>query len=169
MAERFTLTLPTRVDVVSMAKDAVVGAAESQGFGEADRFAIAVAVAEAVSNAVRHGNRLDPGKQVRIECLLNEATVEIAVSDAGVGFDPTTLPDPTAAENLESGSGRGVHLIRSYMDEVSICTPGNRLEMIKHRSDRSDRCCPACSGADDARTRTGGHRVETLRPSLSGG
>lgn len=98
---------------------------------------VSVSVRESVINAVKHGNCNDAGKRVRLEFTRLEAPagVRIAVRDEGCGFDPATLPDPLAPENLLKSSGRGIFLIRSFMDELEIAqTPDGATEMvmIKH-------------------------------------
>jgi len=83
-----------------------------------------VAIRESVINAVKHGNRSDPAKQVRVEFWITpKETPEqlvITVRDEGAGFDPDELPDPLAPENVLKSSGRGIFFMRSFMDDVRI-------------------------------------------------
>jgi serine/threonine-protein kinase RsbW len=85
---------------------------------------VSVAVRESVINAIKHGNACDERKRVHVEFTPLEACVPrgiaIRVRDEGTGFDPETLPDPLAPENLLKASGRGIFLIRSFMDEVAV-------------------------------------------------
>ena len=85
---------------------------------------VGVAVRESVINAIKHGNGGDAGKHVHVEFTPLErqssAGLAIRVRDEGPGFDPATLPDPLAPENLLKASGRGIFLIRSFMDEVVL-------------------------------------------------
>lgn len=94
-------------------------------------FAINLALEEALTNAIRHGNRLDPGKRVHIEAEVTPQRVEILIEDEGPGFDRANIPDPTASENLEKCSGRGILLIEAYMSSVSWERGGRRLRMVK--------------------------------------
>ncbi|MFM7052047.1 MAG: ATP-binding protein [Planctomycetota bacterium] len=105
------------------------GALEERGYDEGARFAIRLALEEAVVNAFRHGNRLDPAKVVFFRADIDRARAVFEVEDQGPGFDPATIPDPTHDENLEIPSGRGVMLIKAYMTEVEYLPPGNRLRM----------------------------------------
>jgi serine/threonine-protein kinase RsbW len=94
-------------------------------------FAINLALEEALTNAIRHGNRLDPNKKVHVEARVTPRRVEITVQDEGPGFDRKNIPDPTAEENLEKCSGRGILLIEAYMSSVKWDRGGRRLRMVK--------------------------------------
>lgn len=73
---------------------------------------------EAVNNAILHGNKSDPRKEVRMTCIIMKNVLKLRVKDRGKGFDPRTLPNPLDEENLMKESGRGVFLMRSLMDDV---------------------------------------------------
>ena len=102
-------------------------------YDECATFAIRLAMEEALNNAIRHGNRCDPKKHVEVEYEATSEKVVICVADEGPGFVPAEVPDPTADENLEKPSGRGIMLIHAYMDEVEYGGKGNRLRMVKYR------------------------------------
>jgi serine/threonine-protein kinase RsbW len=92
---------------------------------------VMVAVTEAVNNSIRHGNRGDLSKVVKIYCTaLNPYRIVMAVEDEGSGFNPNELPDPTAPENVLRESGRGVFLMRQLSDEISFQDSGRRVEMV---------------------------------------
>jgi serine/threonine-protein kinase RsbW len=96
---------------------------------------VGVAVRESVINAIKHGNALDEGKRVHVEFTPLEAEIpggiSVRVRDEGVGFDPATLPDPLAPDNLLKSSGRGIFLIRSFMDEVDLrAAPEGGMEVV---------------------------------------
>ena len=93
---------------------------------------VELALREAVSNAVLHGNRMDVRKLVHVRCCC-EATkgVFIVVRDQGSGFDPDKIPDPLAIENLEAEHGRGIHLMKLAMDEVSFERGGTEVHFRK--------------------------------------
>jgi len=101
------------------------------GYDEESIFAIRISLEEAIVNAIRHGNRLDASKRVRIASTTTPEQVEILVEDEGIGFDRTCVPDPTAAENLCRPSGRGILLIESYMTLVQWDKGGRRMRMVK--------------------------------------
>ena len=105
--------------------------ARELGYSAETAFAIRLAFEEAVNNAIRHGNAMDAAKAVRIEYEVTPARVAIAIADEGRGFDPGALPDPTRDENLEKPGGRGVMLMRAYMDKVTFNRRGNRVSMVK--------------------------------------
>jgi serine/threonine-protein kinase RsbW len=96
---------------------------------------VSVAVRESVINAVRHGNCHDPSKRVFLEFTPLESEdppgISIRVRDEGCGFDPSTLSDPLAAENLLKSSGRGIFLIRCFMDEMVLRqAPEGGMEVV---------------------------------------
>ena len=114
----------------------VASALSAAGYGEAAAFAIRLALEEALVNAFRHGNKGDASKQVLVECAIDPASVLIEVQDEGEGFDPGSVPDPTAEENIEIPSGRGIMLMRAYMSSVEYVPPGNRLRIVYERADK---------------------------------
>ena len=103
--------------------------AKAHQFGESALFAIRLALEEAISNAHRHGNLGDPDKFVTLESEVADGRLRLVVIDQGDGYDMEAVPDPTAAENIEIPSGRGLSLIHAFMTQVTVHPPGNRLEM----------------------------------------
>lgn len=106
---------------------------KQEGWGDHELFGVHMALEEAVMNAIKHGNRFDANKQVKVECQLAENRVEIRVSDEGEGFKMEEVPDCTADENLDKESGRGLLLMRSFMNEVEFNEQGNSVVMWKER------------------------------------
>jgi serine/threonine-protein kinase RsbW len=113
----------------------ILDAAERLGFKEQTLFAIKIAVEEALVNAIKHGNKLDPGKHVIIEASISPKQAEISIEDEGPGFDRGSVPNPLADENLEKPSGRGILLIESYMNQVRWDHGGRRVRMVKKNND----------------------------------
>lgn len=107
---------------------------EEFGWDEQETFGIHLALEEALVNAIKHGNRLDPHKEVEVDVCVSNAHFKISITDEGDGFTPEDVPDPTAQENLESPSGRGIMLMRSFMSTVSFNDVGNRVELSKQRN-----------------------------------
>jgi serine/threonine-protein kinase RsbW len=105
-----------------------------RGFAPSPTFAVRLALEEGLNNAINHGNGCDPSKKVTIAFDVDETRVAITITDQGEGFDPSTVPDPRAEENLEKPSGRGLMLMRAYMDEVRFNERGNQVRMIKRNS-----------------------------------
>ncbi len=97
-----------------------------------DVFSIKLALEEALVNAIKHGNQMDRAKKVQISYRLHIDRFEIHIADEGPGFDPNDVPDPTAIENLERPCGRGLMLMRHYMNDVAFNGRGNAVSMCKH-------------------------------------
>lgn len=96
-------------------------------FDDEQRNRILLPLSEAVNNAIIHGNKQDPDKQVTVVARLQNQRLTISVKDEGAGFDPETLPDPLKEENLLNQGGRGVYLIKQYADEVTFSDQGSRI------------------------------------------
>ena len=126
--ERF---LDSTLESVDHGEDIAVGLAKRAGFGEDDLTKIGMAVRESMVNAVVHGNRYNANKKVRFSVSKNSESLTVRIADEGEGFDFENLPDPCAGENLFRSSGRGIFLIRSFMDEFQIrrLAPGG-LEVV---------------------------------------
>ena len=134
--ETTELTLPSRIETVATAAAAVADFVSRSGVSEDAAFGIDMAVREAVTNAVVHGNSEDEQKVVDIVLKSSPEAVEISVHDQGAGFNPNEVPDPTAEENLLKTSGRGIFFMRSFMDEVHWFLPpegGTTVRMLKRR------------------------------------
>ena len=106
---------------------------EEGGFAKEDIFAVHLALQEAFINAVRHGNRMDFAKEVKVEYSVGPDAVEIFVSDQGDGFDPEAVPDPRHGQNLYKKEGRGLLLMQSYMDIVEYNKSGNHVHMVRYK------------------------------------
>ncbi len=134
--ETTELSLPSRIDTVASAAAAVAQFISRSGMSDDAAFGIDMAVREAVTNAVLHGNRQDENKTVDIVLKSSPDAVEISVHDQGPGFNPEDVPDPTATENILKTSGRGIFFMRTFMDEVNwLIRPegGTTVRMLKRR------------------------------------
>ena len=129
-----SFSLSSTMESVGTVEAAAEKLAEESGLDEDERFRFTMAVREAAVNAVLHGNEYDPTKQIAVTLENNGTSLVITVADQGKGLDPDTLPDPLAPENLLRGTGRGIFLIRSFMDEVHFrqLHPGTELTLVKH-------------------------------------
>lgn len=125
------LIFPSKLSEVPAAQHAIVDAAKSAGFDEKALFAVRLALDEALTNAVRHGNASDPSKKVTVEFSTEPHQLTVTIEDEGPGFDPEAVPDPTAEENLGRPHGRGVMLMRAYMTDVQFNERGNRVTLVK--------------------------------------
>ena len=116
--ETTELRFPSRIEAVDQAAAAVLEFLSRAGLSEEAVFGIDMAVREAVTNAVYHGNQLDETKFVEVGLKTFPDTFEITVHDQGPGFNPGDIPDPTKDENILKTSGRGIFFMRNFMDEV---------------------------------------------------
>jgi serine/threonine-protein kinase RsbW len=129
----------------------VLEAMSAEGYPDASRFAVRLALEEALVNAFMHGHRgLPPDTPVRVAYSVTPESVSITVEDRGPGFDPASVADPTLSENLELPSGRGLMLIRAFMTEVRHESNGKRLIMVYRRPDPAGTVPAGPAGADRA-------------------
>ena len=133
-ATRITYTLDSSLDSVNRVEQTAEQVAQKAGFDDDEVFRVSMAAREAAVNAVLHGNAYSPDKRITASFETTPKSLVIRIADQGPGLDPATLPDPLAPDNLLRGSGRGIFLIRSFMDEVEfrMLNPGTELTLIKH-------------------------------------
>ena len=127
--------LESKLDSVDEAEDLVVQMAEKAGFEEDDLHKIAMSVRESMVNAVVHGNRYNAHKKVHVTVSNGPGKLEIRIVDQGEGFELTEVPDPLDEENLLRNSGRGIFLMKAFMDEVQVrrAQPvGTEVTMVKY-------------------------------------
>jgi serine/threonine-protein kinase RsbW len=113
-------SLESTLESVDSAEELAVGVAQRAGFDDDDLMRIGMAVRESMVNAVVHGNRYNAHKKVRFSVGHNAERFTVRIADEGEGFDFESLPDPLAPENIMRTSGRGIFLIRSFMDEFEM-------------------------------------------------
>ena len=132
---RASLTLGSTIDSVEVVERTAEDFAARAGFDEDTVPNIAMAVREAAVNAVLHGNAYDPTKHITASFEANSDSLIVRIADQGPGLDPDTVPDPLAPENILRGSGRGIFLIRAFMDEVHFrrLNPGTEIKLVKLR------------------------------------
>jgi len=109
--------------------------AEDIGFGEDELHQLGMAVRESMVNAVVHGNRYNARKKVHVSITKAEDRLTIVIADEGEGFDPASIPDPLAHENLLRQSGRGLLLMRAFVDEFQVRrgeAKGTEVRMVKY-------------------------------------
>lgn len=137
---RTDLILVSTLETVDRVEQEAEGFAKRFGFHEDDVSNIAMAVREATVNAVIHGNAYDREKRVTATFEATDEDLIFRIGDQGSGFDSLNIPDPLSPENILRGSGRGVFLMRTFMDEVHFrqLSPGTELTLIKHRTASSD-------------------------------
>lgn len=129
--------LESTLDSVDAAESMVLQAAESAGVDEDELHKIGMAVRESMVNAVIHGNRYNAHKKVHLKVSSNGEKMTILIGDEGAGFDMTSLPDPLAPENLLRQSGRGLLLMRAFVDEFEVRRRdpnGTEVKLVKYLS-----------------------------------
>jgi serine/threonine-protein kinase RsbW len=124
--------IPSEIKAISPLVDRLMRLIEGTHCVAGEEPAVQLALREALNNAVVHGNGMDARKlaHVRCRCELGKG-VSLIVSDQGKGFDPDAVPNPLSVENLEAEHGRGIHFIKSVMDEVSFARGGTEVRMQK--------------------------------------
>jgi serine/threonine-protein kinase RsbW len=136
MANEAQLQLLSRYENIELAEHMLGELAVDGRIEEETLYWVSMALREAVSNAIRHGNKLNPDKRVFVSMTVAPpGRLEIAVEDEGEGFDPAALEDPTSPENILRQSGRGVFYMRHFMDEVRFSQSGRggtRVELFKN-------------------------------------
>jgi serine/threonine-protein kinase RsbW len=136
----FELTIPSRLEELDAVQRLIGEATSAFGLSEDMAYWMELTVSESVINAIRHGNRSDPTKKAHLAISFDGENVEVIVEDQGEGFNLEELADPTRAENLLKPCGRGILIIRSFMDEVTLSPKeggGVRLHMLKRVPDLS--------------------------------
>lgn len=135
MTEQTTrLVLPSHIEAVADAATAVTDFVKNCGASEESVFGIEMAVREAVTNAMVHGNQEDEAKSVEVIFTCHGKELEVEIRDQGAGFDPSSVPDPTDPANLLKTSGRGIFLMRTFMDDIQwLARPegGTAVRMTK--------------------------------------
>lgn len=117
----------------------VVDALGRHRYTESSRFAVRLALEEAISNAFRHGHKTLPkDTPVQLKYRVDDEELQVTIVDQGPGFKPEAVPDPTLEENLDKPSGRGLMLIRAYMSDVSHAGRGNELRMVYKKPPSKD-------------------------------
>lgn len=133
-AHAVRLDFASRYEMLEMVQTVLGQLASLMGFDEDTRHYMSVAVRESVVNAIKHGNRQDASKRIEVEFLLNARSLGISVRDHGAGFQPESVPNPLAPENLLKTDGRGIFFMRQFMDQVCYEFPpdgGTLVHMVK--------------------------------------
>jgi serine/threonine-protein kinase RsbW len=124
----------SKLSAVSGVYSLILSELEANSYDSDGVFSVHLALEEAFVNAVKHGNKNDLAKKVKIEYSASSDKVEIVITDEGAGFDPSAVPDPRYGENLYKANGRGLLLMRSYMDVVEFNKKGNRVRMVRYKN-----------------------------------
>jgi serine/threonine-protein kinase RsbW len=128
--ENYSLEIESNPNNLLTVEEFVNYFAKDIGIDESRMNGLLLSVTEATTNAIIHANKCDEAKLVKIDVKIENSKVIISVKDEGVGFDPTKIPDPTEPENLLKDSGRGVYLMKFYMDDVKFNVTPTGTELI---------------------------------------
>jgi serine/threonine-protein kinase RsbW len=131
--EAFEVTIPSDTVQGQVVQERIIHLLEQFEYSERDVFSVRLALEEAIVNAIKHGNGMDPDKVVRIGCWAGQDKIRIVIEDQGEGFVPAEVPDPTDLENLEKPCGRGIMLMKAFMSLVEYSPSGNRVTLEKLR------------------------------------
>jgi serine/threonine-protein kinase RsbW len=146
---KFRETIPSELEHGRCVVDQVVQQLRNLGWPESDVFAVRMSLEEAVVNAIKHGNQFNPEKLVRIDCRIAPTEFRVDIEDEGAGFDPCSVPDCTADENLDKPSGRGLHLMKHFMTRIEYRKDGKRVLMEKRICESTgDDCADSGSNSD---------------------
>jgi len=129
------VTLESDLKNVEVAEEITLRVAGTAGFDEDEQHRIEMAVHESMINAIWHGNKNDSSKSVWLQFKVYRDRLEIRIRDQGNGFDPHRIPDPLENDNLLNVSGRGIFLIRAFMDEFKVENvngEGTEVTLVKH-------------------------------------
>lgn len=138
LRESIEFELPSTMSLMHIVLDYLMKRVEKLGVVKAEQSNLFVALDEAFVNAVKHGNKYDARKMIRVAAEVSKQEARFTIEDEGEGFDINSIPDPINPENLFKTSGRGVLFIYNIMDEVKYNERGNRLTMVKKSENGKD-------------------------------
>ncbi len=127
------ITIASDLHAARRIEETIVRLADKMGYSKECAFAIRLALEEAMVNAHKHGNRGDTNKKITISYDVNPQRIVVRVRDEGQGFDPRGIPDPTQPERIPLPNGRGIMLMRAYLDEVTFNEQGNEVQLVKEK------------------------------------
>lgn len=127
-------TIPSSLSAIRGVVDEVRELLSSE-FAVEDDDVICLILREGLANAIKHGNKQDQAKQVHLSVVVDARHIRFSIEDQGDGFDPNSIDNPLASENLLKPSGRGIFLMRQFADEIVFNNTGNRVEITIHRQE----------------------------------
>jgi serine/threonine-protein kinase RsbW len=133
LKQTIQFALPSSVDYIVSAANQLTEALIRFNIVTVEEINIKIALVEALTNAMEHGNGFDPARRVKVEAKFLEDRAEIKITDEGKGFNHRHLPNPTSPENLYKPRGRGIYMMYRLMDEVHFNRKGNSVRLIKYR------------------------------------
>lgn len=142
LVSRFCELVPSTIEAVNELEERLLAEIQRMPCAPEEIEGVSLALREALANAVLHGNRSDPRKRVQVACFCDESEnggLLLVVRDEGAGFDPANVPDPTGAEAIHEAHGRGIFLMRHFLDEVRFAHGGSEVRLRKRKHGRAQR------------------------------
>ncbi|RMD97903.1 MAG: ATP-binding protein [Calditrichaeota bacterium] len=138
LQKEYNLVVSSKIENVEKVEAFTEKISKAMHFSEGERDSIAIAVTEALNNAILHGNKEDPSKSVEVWISSVKNGIKIVVKDEGEGFDLNAVPNPLEPENLLKESGRGIFILKSLMDHVEykFTKGGTQVTMVKYKKDK---------------------------------
>jgi serine/threonine-protein kinase RsbW len=130
----FETKFPSNTSEGLKVQNQIVSLMETFNYSMRDIFAMRLSLEESLTNAIRHGNKLDPTKFVEVDCRIDDERMVVVVRDEGDGFQPEDVPDPTLEEFLECPGGRGLMLMRAYLNTCDYSEGGRCIRMERERN-----------------------------------
>jgi serine/threonine-protein kinase RsbW len=137
LVSEFCEVIPSTLDALNLIEERIMEVMKKLPCAPEDVLGVSLSLREALANAVLHGNQNNPAKRVLVACFCECGThggLLIVVRDEGAGFDLNAVPDPTGAEAIHSWHGRGIYLMRHFMDEISFAHEGSEVLLRKRRT-----------------------------------
>ena len=131
--EHHSIVIDSKMSAIAGVYKQLFSKLRDNAFDKDDIFAVHLALEEAFFNAVKHGNKMNSHKKIKIEYFVDAEKIEISVTDQGSGFKPDAIADPRLGENLFKPGGRGLLLMNSYMDVVNFSEQGNSVRMVRYK------------------------------------
>jgi serine/threonine-protein kinase RsbW len=131
--DQFEVIIPSDTGAGQAVQERILQALQHLQYPARDVFGVRLALEEALVNAIKHGNAMNPAKQVRVTCEVSPDQVRIEIEDEGSGFNPSDVADPTEEENLACPGGRGIMLMRAFMNVIEYNAVGNCVTLVKVR------------------------------------
>lgn len=136
--DEYKWKIPSDTAAGQKVQEAIIKHLEDRKYSDRDIFGMRLALEEGIVNAIKHGNNLDQSKSVEISCEVSTEKVRVVIRDEGDGFVPDEVPDPTADENLERPCGRGIMLMKAFMNVIEYTEGGTCLILEKERDVSGD-------------------------------
>jgi serine/threonine-protein kinase RsbW len=137
LISEFCEVIPSTLDALNSIQDRVLAVVKNLSCAPLELEGLSIALREALANAILHGNQGDPSKRVVVACFCEcdrDGGLLLVVRDEGLGFNPEEVPDPTGAEAIHSFHGRGIFMMRHFMDEVRFENDGTEVQLRKRKA-----------------------------------